>query len=314
MSENKDTKISVIIPTYNRKKSLIKAINSVVNQTYPNIETIVIDDHSETPVDDWIGDVDLDLNDLTLCRHSENKGAPAARKTGVKKADGDFLAFLDSDDKWKPRKLEYQYEAFDENPDVGLVYVGREYISNGEIEAVKKPSKSGDLHKELLCKNFIGSYSCIMVRTDVVKTAGMPDNRFPAEQDWEWYIRIARDWKIKGIEKVLVSRFGSGISSKYAEKRGISYPLLLEKYESDATEYGYFFVQYWQSRVLFKVGWEALIRTNEPRVARRYFIKSILHNPFNYPSWAFFALSIINPLSKYVPQSVKQRIGKIIRP
>lgn len=314
MTDLNSTVVSVVIPTYNRRGALIRALDSVAAQTHNRIETIVIDDCSDDPVEAWLDSSKHSLYDLKIVRHDENRGAPAARTTGIKKATGEYIAFLDDDDAWKPKKIERQLEVFSEYKNCGMVYVGREFISDGSIVTRAVTEKSGYLHRELLCKNFIGSYSTVMVHRAAVDSAGMPDERFPTEQDWEWYIRIARDWQIIAIAESLTKRYGSGISSKYESKRKISYPLLLEKYEDDAAEYGWLFVRYWKSRILFDAGWEALIRTEERRISRRYFVKSLVYNPLNYSSWAFLIASFGIILFEHLPPSFKRRLGQIVRP
>lgn len=110
MSMDNNSLVSVIIPTYNRAKVTFRAINSVLVQTYSNLEIILVDDHS----DDWDElSSHLDkINDARLhsVRHEKNLGGSAARNTGIKNAKGDFVAFLDSDDEWLPSKIKSQLD------------------------------------------------------------------------------------------------------------------------------------------------------------------------------------------------------------
>lgn len=314
MTSSRET-ISVVVPTYNRPDSLQTAIDCVKRQTHAHIEVIIVDDHSNPPVADFLNTANSTL-DITIYRHSSNKGAPTARATGIKHSNGDFIAFLDDDDIWHPKKIERQLQAFRRNNDVGLVYVGRRFTDSGDVVAERTPSKSGDVHKSLLCGNFIGTYSVVMIRSEVVDDIGMPDTRFPTEQDWEWYIRIARNWEFIGIPEPLVTRVSGRdqqISSNYNAKRTISYPLIMSKYEDDATKYGDRFRQYWRSKIYFKAGWEAIVRTEQPKVARQYFLKSLRHYPLNYSSWLFLAITPIINIIKRLPRSIKQKIGYQLR-
>lgn len=104
--------ISVIIPTYNRGDLIFRAINSVWEQSYGNLEIIVVDDHSQDHTPDIIQKI-ADSR-LHYCRHETNLGGSAARNTGIKQAKGQYIAFLDSDDVWLPHKLETQLEAINQ--------------------------------------------------------------------------------------------------------------------------------------------------------------------------------------------------------
>src|SRR3989338_8677774 len=99
-------KVSVIIPTHNRPELLKRAVKSVLNQTYKDLEVIVVDDGLEKRADETVNS----FNDsrLKYIQHPEEKGGSAARNTGIKNSSGEFIAFLDDDDEWLPEKLEIQ--------------------------------------------------------------------------------------------------------------------------------------------------------------------------------------------------------------
>ena len=160
----KTPKVSVIIPTYNRAHLVGRAIRSVLNQTYQDFEIIVVDDGSTDNTEEVV----KSFNDprIRYIRHEENKGAAAARNTGIKAAKGKFIAFQDSDDEWLPKKLEKQMEAFDNaSPKVGVVYTGfwsiegnvKRYSLNKEIV-----HKEGDIHSQILQGNFIGTPAAVV--------------------------------------------------------------------------------------------------------------------------------------------------------
>ena len=102
MSEH-DITVSAIIPTYNRANIVIRAIQSVLNQTYQNFELLVIDDGSQDNTEEIV--TGIHDNRIKYIRHEKNKGVAAARNTGIEAAKGEFIAFLDSDDEWLPNKL-----------------------------------------------------------------------------------------------------------------------------------------------------------------------------------------------------------------
>ena len=157
-TENKPT-VSIIIPTYNREQLIARSIKSVLNQTYQDFEIIIVDDASTDNTEEVISN----FNDkrIRYIRHEKNKGAAAARNTGIRAARCDYIAYQDSDDEWLPEKLARQMELLeDASPQVGVIYTGfwktenhrRTYIPFSWVS-----QKNGDIHKELLKGNFIGS-------------------------------------------------------------------------------------------------------------------------------------------------------------
>ena len=115
--------VSVVIPTFNRAHLIMRALQSVLTQTFTAWETIVVDDGSTDDTETVV----LSLGDsrIRYCRQPENRGPAAARNRGMREAKGEFIAFLDSDDEWFPDKLELQVARFRELPEtVGLIYTG----------------------------------------------------------------------------------------------------------------------------------------------------------------------------------------------
>ena len=116
-------KVSIIIPAYNGADLLGEAIQSVLDQTYPHFELIVVDDLSPDPTAEIVGR--FDDSRLVYLRHEENQGAVAARETGIKASSGNIIAFLDQDDLYHPDKLEIHVEFLLKHPEVGVTYNGR---------------------------------------------------------------------------------------------------------------------------------------------------------------------------------------------
>ncbi len=103
MKNNKSPLVSVILPTYNRGKLVSKSINSVLNQSYNNFELIIVDDGSTDQTEKIINS--FNDNRIVYLKHNYNKHASAARNTGIAKSKGEFIAFLDDDDQWLPKKI-----------------------------------------------------------------------------------------------------------------------------------------------------------------------------------------------------------------
>jgi glycosyltransferase involved in cell wall biosynthesis len=123
-------KASVVVPTYNGGEHLGEAIQSVLDQTYPNFELIIVDDASPESISHII-DSFTDVR-LKYIRHDENKGAVAARKTGVRASSGDLIAFLDQDDLFHKQKLEAHLDYFLKNPEIGMTYNSRFEVQGSE--------------------------------------------------------------------------------------------------------------------------------------------------------------------------------------
>ena len=124
--------VSILIPTYKRTDKLKKSIKSALNQTYENIEIIVIDDNDPETLDREKNEILMDqmkkeYKNIVYIKHEKNKNGAAARNTGIKKAKGKYIAFLDDDDEFFKQKIEIQYKYLKENPNFKAVSCGYEF-------------------------------------------------------------------------------------------------------------------------------------------------------------------------------------------
>lgn len=272
--------VTVVITTYNRPSYLRRAVRSVLDQTYENIELVVVDGHSETPAREALSEVDCSgLTAFQCIRHEENKSANAGRNTGIQAASGDFIALLDDDDQWHPEKLERQVEKFLEaDEDVGVVYTGTK----------TPPSKLGDdMTKSLLCRNVIGGMSKVMVRADLAKEQ-LLDEQFPAWGDLEWYIRLSRRTEFEQLpESLVIYEWDSDNRlSENFEKECESYQLFIERFDALAAEYGRLFRRKMHSWAAYRVGSAALLTDNYEH-ARRFFVTAVTFYPFEPKFWTY---------------------------
>ena len=191
--------VSVIIPTYNRAQWLIEALNSVLEQTYPNIELIVVNDGSTDNTDEVI----QPYKDRLLYVKQENSGCGAAVNTGVKLAKGEYITRLDDDDQFLPDKVAMQVEAFRQHPDVGLIG-GPCYLmdENGAITGTREvPDYTKHGVFITLLRHCIFAQPTVMVRRECHDKVGYYKNTYA--QDYDMWLRLARYYAVHVINQPL---------------------------------------------------------------------------------------------------------------
>lgn len=236
MKEN-NPKVSVIIPTYNRAHLIGRAIQSVLNQSYRDFEIIVVDDGSS----DNIGEVVKSFNDerIRYIRHKENKGAAAARNTGIEAARGEFIAFQDSDDEWLPEKLEKQMKVFKNAPEeVGVVYTDMMRITGNKKKYFHSPKIMPEdkiIYERALDYGVMNiGIQTTLIKKECFDKAGIFDEKFPRFIDLEFFIRLSKYYYFYRIKEPLVSYFDAdkGITSN-TKALITARKLILEKYFED---------------------------------------------------------------------------------
>jgi Glycosyl transferase family 2 len=198
--------VSVIIPVYNRAAIVPRAITSVLAQTFPHWELIIVDDGSTDSLESSM----KALSDprIRYIRHGQNRGQSAAQNSGIKMSRGTYVALLDSDDEWFPAKLARDLAAFQtSNSTVGLVYCGKEIVDeNDRLLKIRMPTLRGSVFEQLLAWDFIGSCSRVTVKRDILESAGGFDESFVVGQDWDMWLRVARISEIESVNECLVRR------------------------------------------------------------------------------------------------------------
>jgi len=203
--------VSVVVITYNGAEFVGHAIESVLQQSWQNLELIVVDDGSTDDTPSVIGR----FNDprLKFLRQS-NRGPNAARNYGIRESQGDFIAFLDCDDWWVPDKLCRQMARAREAPRAGLVYsLALSVRSSGEAGDSFGTVYNGRIIDRLLLGNCIaGSASSALVSRKAIEAVGMFDESLQYAEDWEYWIRIASQFEVACVPEYdvyLLSRPGS---------------------------------------------------------------------------------------------------------
>ncbi len=188
-------KVSVIIPTYNRADFIEDAVESVLCQTYKDYEIIIVDDGST----DNTKDVLQRFHNKIRYIYKNNGGVASARNTGIKHAQGAYIAYLDSDDLWLPERLKFGVQALDSDKNIGLFFSDCHRVSNGERDSktyfdAYKPY-SGFVFKQLYMQDFIPT-STVLVRKDCLRLSGMFDGNLPLCEDYDLWLRISTCFKI----------------------------------------------------------------------------------------------------------------------
>lgn len=194
--------VSVVIPTHNRAHLLMRAVGSVLRQTYVDFELILVDDAS---ADDTEG-VISGFHDkrIKYMRHAANLGASAARNTGISSAQGHYIGLLDDDDEWYPEKLEKQVSKFSEVSEaIGLIYSGSEVRNHhGRLLCTYLPEARGDVHLQLLLGTTIGS-ATPLIRSVCFKKVGLFDESLKSCQDWDMWKRISDHYEFDYVPEIL---------------------------------------------------------------------------------------------------------------
>ena len=198
--------VSVVIPTFNRAQKVVRAISSVLSQTFTDVEIIVVDDGS---TDGTKKEVEQFDDFVTYVAHSSNLGVSTARNTGIKVSSAPLVAFLDSDDHWLPEKLAAQVGFFDEHPEAVACQTEELWIRNGRrVNPMKKHLKpSGDIFEPSL-KLCLVSPSAVMLKRSLLDEVGLFDEDLPVCEDYDLWLRISCRYPIHLIKEALVVKEG----------------------------------------------------------------------------------------------------------
>lgn len=223
--------VSVIIPTYERPSFLKGAIETALGQTHNDLEIIVVDDGS---AELYASDIVADFPATVTCvRHEENQGLSAARNTGIRESTGEYVAFLDDDDRWHRTKIERQVDALERDQSAGIATCLTVSITpNGELIRCEPGRPSGNLADRALERNVIGTPSRILVRRECFDDVGTFDESLSTKQDWDLYLRLCQRWTVALVDDHLCFRtvhesMSSDPSAAERDNRAI-----LEKHEN----------------------------------------------------------------------------------
>lgn len=231
--------VSVIVPAYNASRFIERALASVQGQTYPNLEVLVVDDGSDDNTAEIVEAIAACDSRVELLRQS-NRGVAAARNRAIAEARGTYVAPLDADDVWFPRKLEWQVQRMRETgPSTGFVYSWWAGLDEtGEIVgAAGRPKLEGRVYEALIHRNFIGNASVPLFRRSCVERVGGYNTTLKARggqgcEDWDLTLRIAEKYDVHLVPAYLSGyRAVTDSMSESTSSMARSFDLIMEAIE-----------------------------------------------------------------------------------
>jgi len=221
--------VSVVIPVYNVEQYIQEALDSVLAQSYQNLEILIIDDGSP---DKSISIIKQNYRDprIRIIRQ-DNRGLAGARNTGIRNAKGCYVAFLDSDDFWQANKIELHLEVMRKNPNCGVSFCSSSFVNENSqfIGRLQAPSKKCDYQaKDIFCRNPIGNGSVPVIRKSVLEQIAFNgdekieyvqyfDEGLRQSEDVDCWTRIAilTGTDFHYIDRPLIEGYAPGFAQKY---------------------------------------------------------------------------------------------------
>jgi len=210
--------ISVVIPTYNRRQTIGRSIDSILNQTLFPSEIIVVDDGSTDGTSDYI---QSNFPSIRLLQQS-NKGVSSARNMGIRSSNSDWVALLDSDDEWFPKKLEKQVMTLSQNLDIKFCHTEEIWIRNGvRVNQMKKHQKYGG-HIFNKCLDMCRiSPSSVLFHRSILDDVGYFDKDQKVCEDYDLWLRITAKYPVLYIDESLIKKYGGHEDQLSKVKDGI---------------------------------------------------------------------------------------------
>jgi len=295
---------SVVIPTYNCLDLLKRALESVFSQTYQDFEIIVIDNSSNDETQNFLFNID-DSRIQTII--VQNNGVIAhSRNKGIENAKGSWIAFLDSDDTWKPEKLHTVTEVIGQNSDTILFCHDEWLVHKGKMQnRLKYGPSSSDIYERLLFKGTFLSTSAVILRKDAAVISGGFSERedFALAEDYEYWIRLSQLGKFHFIEKVLGEFHSHEDNNGKDFKKVADATMSVKKHHLDL-----WLKKFPHGKKQVKIGlsktFYAAARTLQKgslfEKSKEYSIKALQLHPFQLKAWIVLLLSFLRIGSKNI--------------
>lgn len=287
--------MTAVVPAFNAERYLRDALDSIVGQTYPNIEVLVVDNAST----DATADIIRSYGDKVVYLYEAKKGPAAARNKGLAHANGHLISFLDSDDEWLPDKTERQVEFMLEHPEYGFCYSHYEYIDQDgrpyQPTYAKDCSRNGWVFEDLLRYELQIGIGTTMVRRHCAEKAGGFNERLMTAEDTDFFIRVAKYCQF-GYIPGPVARYRSHAGS-LTKQQGIprgtfkALDYLVERYPELAPSRSPLMRYAYATRYCAR-GVGAFYRGDHAEM-RRHALKAIKYRPYHMRAWYYLVASLV---------------------
>jgi glycosyltransferase involved in cell wall biosynthesis len=291
--------VSVIIPTYNSDKYIGEALDSVLCQTYADYEIIVIDDGSTDDTKKIIEE------HYPLVRYYfvENRGVSSARNLGISLAQGEFIAFLDADDRWLPDKLEKQTALFQSDDNLGMVFTENYFFDEHGIKKNKLNKRKRLMYGDIVRNIFLNSYVAtptVMVRKSVFDAVGFFEEGLTVAEDDNMWMRIAMRYGVELLDEPLVlCRVTEGSLSRTNRNIFLGVrkhiEIIKNKYPDIYKYLGNSAIRRKYSDLFFSEGYNHFSK-HQYKKARINFGKSYFYCPFRIKSLLYLISTVFSPL------------------
>ena len=291
---NQDPLVSAIVPAFNAQRYVREAIDSILGQTYANIEVLVVDNAS---TDDTAREIKSYGERVTYLRE-DKKGPSAARNRGLKHCRGEFIAFLDADDLWLPDKTERQLQFLAAHPEYGICYSHYEFI-DADGKPLERPHRhrplSGWVFEALLKLEVSVGTGTVMIRRECIEKVGDFEEQLMTAEDTNLYIRLAKYYQY-GYLSGPVARYRvhpQGLTKTEGVRRGTfqSLDCLVDRYPELHPSGNAPMAQGYAIRHLGRAKRRFFGR--DYREARHHALKSVRYRPLSLEAWYFLGLSCL---------------------
>jgi glycosyltransferase involved in cell wall biosynthesis len=309
--------VSVVIPVYNNEPYIAAAVKSVLSQTLPPEEIIVVDDGST----DGTAAALKSFGNSIKYVYQQNRGEPSARNTGIRESTSEYIAFLDGDDLWRANKLELQMEYLHKHPNCALVYTDMStFDENGIIDASVKdrlqvPLPSGHIFAALFKTALFGSGS-VVFRKACIDSVGYFDEELLVGSDYEMWLRIARHFELGAVDQpLLMYRHHAAMSTRgigLKMCKGVPWEVtvlgkILRLYPETMDELGMSTVNRRMARPYAGLA-QTSFRRSDHGSARDLVRKAIRYWPTNASYWTLYGATFFHPAQIAVARKLYRKV------
>ena len=265
--------VSVIIPAYNRSSTIVRSVQSVLAQTFQDLEVIVVDDGSSDTTRNIVQSIPDEH--LRLIYHATNLGAAAARNTGMKASQAKYIAWLDSDDEWLPEKLQTQLDALQHAaPEVKACYSAHERVEQGRMR-IHLPRQND--RKKLFLGCDLGPGSTLLFERTVLNEVGYLDESLGRYEDWDWLLRYCSIYRLVGLKRPLARVYYTPRRSAHIIET--SAHQFVSKYSIELRQYGWHYRRMVISRRWMEVA-SYYAQEHNLKMTIRYVTRALFIYPF----------------------------------